>query len=72
MIGRCVFRYVMLTRFKQYLGAKLYRMFLWNEEDDKYMGFEEQSISYDDWKNASKKQDTSHYINDYNIIEIEN
>ena len=47
-------------------------MFLWNEEDDEYMGFEEQSISYEDWKNASKKQDTSHYIIDYNIIEIEN
>jgi hypothetical protein len=57
---------MMLTRFKRYLGAKLYRMFLWNEEEDDYMGFEEQGISYNDWQNACKKQVNLHYIVDNN------
>lgn len=34
----------------------LYTLFLWNEYDDEYLGYEEQGISYDEWKKRRNKQ----------------
>ncbi len=62
----------MLTSFKRYLVAKIHRMFLWNEEDDEYMGYEEQGVSYNDWKQSHTSKVNPHSLFDYQEIEIEN
>jgi hypothetical protein len=31
------------------LGRRLYRMLLWSEESDEYMGYEEQGMSFEEW-----------------------
>jgi len=34
----------------------LYRLLLWNEEADEYKGYEEQGLTYDDWKLSKNGQ----------------
>ncbi|MCB2172539.1 hypothetical protein KQH65_07370 [archaeon] len=47
----------------------MYRKLLWNEEDDEYMGFEEQGITYEEWKHGKMNKINVHTLNDSQEIE---
>ena len=59
----------MFALFKKNLGAILYRKLLWNEEDDEYMGFEEQGINYEEWKHSKMNKINVHTLNNSQEIE---
>ena len=62
----------MISLFSK-IGKLLYRILLWDEYFDEYIGYEEQGISFEEWKNIkiTPNKTVNQIENNKNYYQIE-